>query len=963
MASLFSTIVKHVHRSFSANLLTAVLLTILLILMSDLWTVPSVHAQTEPPAVPAAIIKNDQGGPVAIKGEVSYTNAFFTIGTEAPMVILEDQAGFVDRDQGYILPIESQTIGQITSDFHTSPFSYSISLPINPQASLRDVDNDGEDDTGVMVFSIAYWANVFGDPFLEERDLFGGGWSTTYASTKVSGKADTFREIIGGSLLVYAPDDGQGFPAGFGDDGRLFSVDDPVVGIPQGYTIVNMDSEPFTFDRSRFPNIDLFEPAGREMEDFSALAYDDAFDALVDLLSNEYAFTEYKQLDWDALRATFRGRFEEAAANNDDLAFRRALRDFSFSIPDGHVSGPFVVEDFRFEAGGGLGMAIRELDNGRVITNYIVAGGPADRAGIVEGAEIISMNGSPIDEFIQETVALSAPFSTSHFERLQKLRYAVRSPLGAVVDVTYRNPDAQSPITVSLTSEAETESFNFSSFNTGIDGFQLPVEYTQLDNGYGYAKIYSFSDNKLLTIQLWERLVYTLKNKSVPGLIVDMRQNGGGSAFLADQMAAYFHDEELALASIGFYDEDLDAFYFDPKTINQFYLPSEDLRYAGAVAVLAGPNCNSACEFFVRDMALQDRAAIVGHYPTAGLGGTIDVALMPDDILFQYSEGRVVDLDGEILIEGKGVAPTIRVPVNEETLLGTGDPELEAAIRHLDGLTRIEFIDAGVLKLDRSVTGKLEPNVRVRYTLSLKAGEMVNAYLVDSTGRLDTILRLYDLSEALLASNDDAETHETVNSSIERFEIPTDLTLIVEVATYGDALSGDYILTVEAGEAISDVAPLPVGSASVISDDEGSGTAATNTAVTNTVVTSDEAVEDTSDEAVEDTSDEAVERSANNDTVEGDAISVSTQIAIVRTEGARLSIRSGPGSNFTRIGYVTDGSSHQVLEVSADGDWVQVVLGAFEQNRPGTIPIADRETDGEISGWISIDYVDIDVQD
>ncbi len=931
MAPLVSTIVKLVHRSSLANPLTAALLAISLVLIRDLWTAPSVHAQTAQPTIPAAIIENNQGGPVSIEGEVWYTNAFFTIGTEAPMVILEDQAGFVDRDQGYILPTESQTIGQITSDFHTSPFSYSISLPIRPQASLRDVDNDGEDDTGVMVFAVAYRANVFGDPFLEERDLFGGGWSNTYASTKVSSEADTFREIIGGSFLVYAPDSEQGFPAGFGDDGRLFSADDPIVRIPQGYSIVHMDSEPFTFDRSRYPTIDLFEPAGSEMEDFSALAYDDAFDALIDLLSDEYAFTDYKQLDREALRTTFRPRFEEAAADNDDLVFRRALRDFSFSIPDGHVSGPFVVEDFRSEAGGGLGMAIRELDNGRIIANFILADGPADRAGIVEGAEIISMNGTPIDEFVQETVALSAPFSTSHSERLQKLRYAVRSPLGTVIDVMVQNPGTQSPITVPLTSEAEMESFSFSSFNAGMDGFQLPVEYTQLDNGYGYAKIYSFSDNKLLTIQLWERLVDTLRNKNVSGLIIDMRQNDGGSTFLADQMAAYFHNEELALTSVGFYDEDLDEFFFDPQTINQFYLPSEDLRYAGAVAVLAGPNCNSACEFFVRDMALQDRAAIIGHYPTAGLGGTIDVALMPDDILFQYSEGRVVDLDGEILIEGKGIAPTIRVPVNEETLLSTGDPELEAAIRHLDGLTQIEFIDAGDLKLDRSATGKLEPNVRVRYTLSLNAGEMVNAYLEDSTGRLDTVLRLYDLSEALLASNDDAETHETVNSSIEHFEIPTDLTLIVEVASYGDALSGDYILTVKASEAIPDAAPLPAGSAGIVS-------------------------------GAEVTSADAVVQHANNNAVERDAASVSARIAIVHTEGARLSIRSGPGSDFPRIGYVTDGSSHQVLEMSADGNWIQVVVEEFEQNEATTAPLMDSEASEKTSGWISTDYVEVEIE-
>ena len=58
---------------------------------------------------------------------------------------------------------ESQVIGQITSDVFTSPFTYSLSLPIEPQASLRDVDQDGEIDEGVMVYAVAYWTNTWGD--------------------------------------------------------------------------------------------------------------------------------------------------------------------------------------------------------------------------------------------------------------------------------------------------------------------------------------------------------------------------------------------------------------------------------------------------------------------------------------------------------------------------------------------------------------------------------------------------------------------------------------------------------------------------------------------------------------------------------------------------------------------------------------------------------------------------------
>src|SRR5690606_39707887 len=55
-----------------------------------------------------------------------------------PIFVLEDQAGFVDRDRSFILPAQSQTLGQITSDFYTSPFTYSLALPIEPQGRSEE---------------------------------------------------------------------------------------------------------------------------------------------------------------------------------------------------------------------------------------------------------------------------------------------------------------------------------------------------------------------------------------------------------------------------------------------------------------------------------------------------------------------------------------------------------------------------------------------------------------------------------------------------------------------------------------------------------------------------------------------------------------------------------------------------------------------------------------------------------
>ena len=120
-------------------------------------------------ATPSSATPSSQeqdGGPKIVTGEVTYTNTFFTSGVAEPLIILEDQGGFIERDRQFIFPIESQVMGQITSDFYTSPFSYSLTLPEEPNGTLHDVDHDGNEETGVMVFAVAYWTNTWGDPYL-----------------------------------------------------------------------------------------------------------------------------------------------------------------------------------------------------------------------------------------------------------------------------------------------------------------------------------------------------------------------------------------------------------------------------------------------------------------------------------------------------------------------------------------------------------------------------------------------------------------------------------------------------------------------------------------------------------------------------------------------------------------------------------------------------------------------------
>ena len=489
---------------------------------------------------------SSDGGPRIVTGHVTYTNPFFTEGVAEPVIILEDQGGFVVRDRKFLIPVASQVIGQITSDFYTSPFTYSLTLPAEPSGTLRDVDHDGQTDTGVMTFAVAYWTNIWGDPFLERRDQGGGGWSTAYASTKVSDARDSYKEVYGGKYLVFAPDGNQQFPSGFGADAKLFTDDDPLMSLAAGWSVIDLDQAPFAVDRSAQPVIDLIEPASTSLDDFSHLSYSAAFDAMLQKFSTEYAFTDYKGIDWAAKGAEFRPRFVDAENAHDPHAYALALRDFTWSIPDGHIGmdQSLLNADFSTDTGGGMGFGMVETDDGKFIVNYVLAGGPAETAGMKFGAEITSVDGATTADHVAANVPWSSPFSNPAMLRLQQTRYSLRFPLSrGAVDVTFQNP-GEAAQTQSIALVDEYDSLRQSSSTAGSSPTALPVEFRVLPDGLGYLQINSFLDNDVLSIQVWERAIKYFNDNQVPGVIIDMRHNSGGSGWLADQMAAYFFSQE-----------------------------------------------------------------------------------------------------------------------------------------------------------------------------------------------------------------------------------------------------------------------------------------------------------------------------------------------------------------------------------------------------------------------------------
>lgn len=637
-------------------------------------TPPPPSTPTSLPPMPVVPGEENPTEPVFIRGSIVYTFPFFEDTLAEPFVLLEDQAGFIRRDEQFEFQPAGQVLGAVEAFPDEDRLTYTLALPSVPQGTLVDLDNDGEQDTGVQVFAVAYWTNTWGGPFLEPRD--GTGWSAAYTSTINDPELDY--EIQGGMLVVWAPDDEQSFPSGFGPDGLLFTEDDPTAPIPAGYNLVNLNEEPFRVYKEATPTIDLIE-GEIGVNDLSDLSYPQAFKAFFEKASREYPFTGEKEIDWEALQAEFGPRFEQV---NDQESFYRTFQEFAYRIPDAHV-GLFDQDVFFEDYGGGLGLVPAELSDGKVIAAKVLPDLPADRAGIRPGAEIIEWNGTPVSQAIDQVVPGLGPSSTDHHRRLAQVAFLTRMPVREEVAFTYRNPGDSEAKEARLRAELEVDSLFAALPSLQDDPLGLPVEARVLEpSGLGYIRINSFSDDDNLMARLWQRHMENMIELEIPGLIIDLRVNGGGNPGLARDFAGYFFDQEIELYQ-GLYFNELSGDFKASSDVNS--IQPGPLYYRGLLAVLISPDCISACEGFAYSLNQEGRSVLIGHFPTAGAFGEVGRGQyrLPGDISFQIPTGRPETPSGELLIEGTGVLPDIQVPVSVESATEQIDAVLETAVQTL----------------------------------------------------------------------------------------------------------------------------------------------------------------------------------------------------------------------------------------------------------------------------------------
>ena len=576
------------------------------------------------------------------------------------------------------VPRNEQFLGLLTSPISPSPATFRVNVPKVPTGAAVDVDNDGEEGTGVQIYLLVLGTNLIGDSYLEQVEQGG------YASALLNPQSGALTE---GTLLVYAPDDAQGFPSSAGEDGVIFTADDPAVALPAGYTLVSINSDgDVTFDRASEAVMNTREPASDASPDFSDQGILESFNSLIDMLAQRYSYTELRGLDWEAIRQSYLPQVEAADAAGSLPDYYMALNEMAMSIRDAHVEvtatdaqirlGPIVkiTEMTR----GTLGAGVVELSDGRIVVNFLDPAGPGAEAGWVFGTEIISVDGVPIGERI-DALPFVSPESTAEGIRLAQIRFALAFPAGTETTVEYKLPGSDEIERVTLTAGED--------FATTPPFTEEPAEisFKALDGGFGYIQWGAFND-PTYKLAVWEKFLATFNQ--APGIVIDLRNNGGGNVALFETMVSYFFtpDSPAQLHWIDYYvyDEASDGLVRQYAVDSDLVSPNPSLTYNGGVVVLVNENSASAAEYFPQFLQHQGRALVVGEHGTDGAGGIIERAALPGSISFQFTKGRTVFAGTqEPNLEAKGVTLDVRVPVTlegEQAKLDGGDPVLDAAL-------------------------------------------------------------------------------------------------------------------------------------------------------------------------------------------------------------------------------------------------------------------------------------------
>lgn len=352
----------------------------------------------------------------------------------------------------------------------------------------------------------------------------------------------------------------------------------------------------------------------------------------------EPALTGDRAGDFAAFRASY---VLVAAAAGDATKLRyAALRQMASSLNDCHtfflnpVASDTIVDTRAGSGAVGIGIDLAGIPP---LVTEVIAGGPAERAGILVGDRVVSVDGADTSQ--------TGPQSTFDL---------INGHEGSVARLQLRRPGESAPIEIVVTRERVTP---------------RNIEARGLGDGIGYVRLRNFVDGGIAT-PLREALT-GLEALGVTKWIIDLRGNPGGRLDL-DAMSL-FVKEGITVRSRG-----RDGAVKDERGTGA------TLATVRPTVLLVNNRTGSVAELFAAALQEYGVAWVVGEKSNGCVGFTDITPLGDGSSVAVTTDVNIGPVTG-VELAGRGVVPDEAVPRTQSDISNARDPQLDAAVAHFGG--------------------------------------------------------------------------------------------------------------------------------------------------------------------------------------------------------------------------------------------------------------------------------------
>ena len=200
------------------------------------------------------------------------------------------------------------------------------------------------------------------------------------------------------------------------------------------------------------------------------------------------------------------------------------------------------------------------------------------------------------------------------------------------------------------------------------------LKYTILEDNIGYISYTSFSDG-IGEGNLDEALSYLA---ACNGLIIDVRNNGGGNLTYSTRLAARFTNERVLTGYILHKTGPGHSDFSEPEPI--YVDPSDGVRWQKKAVVLTNRHSYSATNDFINAMRYMPQVTLLGD-KSGGGSGLPFTSELPNGWTVRFSASPYLDADKQQI--EFGIDPDVKVDMTEEDKARGLDTLIEAARRLL----------------------------------------------------------------------------------------------------------------------------------------------------------------------------------------------------------------------------------------------------------------------------------------